>query len=123
MTRKLKYKHMVIPDCQVKDGVPMEHLSWAGQYAAKKKPDVIVCIGDFADLPSLSVYDVGKKSFEGRTYAKDVDSCRRGMSLFINPIRQGRKNDPNWNPKLILTLGNHEDRIRRAIETDRKLHN
>ena len=33
---------LVIPDCQVKQGVPLEHLTWAGRYAAKKKPDVIV---------------------------------------------------------------------------------
>ena len=59
-------KHLIIPDCQVKDGVPLEYLEWIGHYIVEKKPDVIINIGDFADMPSLSSYDVGKKSFEGR---------------------------------------------------------
>ena len=59
-------KHMVIPDTQVKPGCPIEHLKWAGQYAVDKKPDVIVHIGDHWDMPSLSHYDKGTTSFEGR---------------------------------------------------------
>ena len=122
MSTRLKYKHLIIPDVQVKPGVPTEHLTWAGKYAAEKKPDVIVCIGDFADLPSLSVYDVGKKSFEGRTYTADVEATRRAMSLFLSPIqREIERSQGNWNPQRILTLGNHENRIARAINSDRKL--
>ena len=56
-------KICVIPDCQIKEGVPTEHLEWAGQYIADKKPDVIVNIGDFWDMPSLSSYDKGRKDF------------------------------------------------------------
>jgi len=33
----------------------------------------------------------------------------------------GLKSATKYNPKLILTLGNHEDRIRRAIESDARL--
>ena len=57
-------KHLIIPDTQVKPNTPTEHLKWAGQYAAEKKPDVIVHIGDHWDMESLSSYDKGKKSFE-----------------------------------------------------------
>lgn len=118
--------HMVIPDTQVKPGVPLEHLEWAGRWAAEKKPDVIVQIGDFADMPSLSSYDVGKKSFEGRRYTEDIESAHAAMRLFMTPIlaeqeRLRRNKDRTWNPRLILTLGNHEDRIARAIEFDPKL--
>ena len=52
--------HAVIPDCQVKPGQDYSFLRWVGNYLAEKKPDVIVQIGDFADMPSLSSYDVGK---------------------------------------------------------------
>jgi hypothetical protein len=107
----------VIPDAQVKDGVPLEHLSWAGQYFAEKRPDVIVCIGDFADMPSLSEYDRGKASYEGRRYVKDVEAARRGMDLLVSPIRKAR----NYRPRLALTLGNHEQRIARAHNADPKL--
>lgn len=118
-------KHFFIPDTQVKAGVPLDHLTWAGKYAAYKKPDVIIQIGDFADMPSLSSYDVGKKCFEGRTYKQDTEVAKDAMSMFMKPIREEqkrlKKQKKSWNPKLILTLGNHEHRIDRAIQLDRKL--
>ena len=64
-------RHLVIPDTQCKPGFPTEHLEWVGKYAAEKKPDVIVHLGDHWDMPSLSIYDIGKKAFEGRTYQAD----------------------------------------------------
>jgi predicted MPP superfamily phosphohydrolase len=119
-------KHLVIPDCQVKPGQSVEYLSWIGQYASEKKPDVIVCIGDFADMPSLSSYDIGKKSFEGRTYKADIKAAHKGMDALMGPIvaeqeRLIRNKDKRWTPRLVLTLGNHEHRIDRAVEYDRKL--
>jgi predicted MPP superfamily phosphohydrolase len=119
-------KHLVIPDCQVKPGQSVEYLKWIGQYASEKKPDVIVCIGDFADMPSLSSYDIGKKSFEGRTYKADIKAAHKGMDALMGPIvaeqeRLIRNKDKRWNPRLVLTLGNHEHRIDRAVEYDRKL--
>ncbi len=120
-------KHLVIPDCQIKPGVPNDHLRWAGLYISEKKPDVIVCIGDFADMPSLSSYDEGKKSFEGRRYTKDIEAAHEAMKLLMDPIKaemlryNSRKKKAKWNPRFILTLGNHEDRITRAINDDPKL--
>ena len=76
-------KHMIIPDTQVKPGSSLKHLEWAGQYAVEKKPDVIVHIGDHWDMPSLSSWDVGKKSFEGRRYVHDVESGIEGMREFM----------------------------------------
>ena len=119
-------KHLVIPDTQVKPDISLDYLTWIGQYAAAKKPDVIVQIGDFADLPSLSSYDIGKKSFEGRTYKSDVRASVKGMKAFMAPIKKEqqrlvRNKDKRWKPRLVLTLGNHEERILRAIEYDRKL--
>lgn len=123
--KRKKYKHLIIPDCQVKPGVPLDHLQWAGQYAAAKRPDVIVCIGDFADMSSLSKYDEGKKCYEGRTYAADIAAARNGMELFLAPIRaeevRSRLGQSPWKPSLVLCMGNHENRITRAIDLDRKL--
>lgn len=116
-------KICVIPDCQVKEGVPTEHLEWAAKYIIEKKPDVIVNLGDFWDMPSLSVYDKGKKDFEGRRYKADVDSGNAAMELFMEPIRKeiarlkkGRRKQ--WKPRFVYTMGNHEQRIERAIEND-----
>lgn len=119
-------KHLVIPDCQVKPGVSIDHLKWAGMYAVAKKPDVIIQIGDFADMESLSSYDVGKKSFEGRRYKDDIEVSHRAMEALLGPIWEyntfAKKNHKErYTPRMILTLGNHEDRISRCVESDPKL--
>lgn len=119
-------KHMILPDCQVKADVDISYLEHIGAYAVEKKPDVIIQIGDFADMPSLSSYDVGKKVFEGRRYRTDIDAAHKGMDLFFKPFleynEKARKNkERQYNPRFVLTLGNHEERITRAVEKDSKL--
>ena len=119
-------KHLVIPDTQVKPNGSVDHLRWAGEYAAEKKPDVIIHLGDHWDMPSLSVYDVGKKSFEGRRYADDIQAGLKGMAAFLAPIRAEQQRlrinkKKRWNPRLVFIIGNHEQRIERAIESDAKL--
>lgn len=119
-------KHLIIPDCQVKDGVDTRHLRWVGRYIVSKRPDVVICIGDFADMPSLSSYDQGKKKFEGRRYRKDVESSIRAMAELMGPLMefnqvQAAAGLPEYHPRLVMTLGNHEDRISRAVEDDARL--
>ena len=119
-------KHLVIPDCQVKPGNSVEYLKWIGKYIVEKQPEVIVCIGDFADMPSLSSYDVGKKVFEGRTYKADIKAVHKGMEALLEPMwklqeKQRKAKRKLYTPRMVMTLGNHEDRIDRAINNDRKL--
>ena len=116
-------KICVVPDCQVKPDVPLDHLLYAGKYIADKKPDVIVQIGDFWDMESLCSYDKGKTSFEGRRYKKDIESGNLAMDLFLQPIKAeinrlkvGKKKQ--WRPRFVFTMGNHEYRIERAVEYD-----
>lgn len=117
---------LVVPDTQCKPDTPTDHLEWAGQYAVDHQPDVIIHIGDHFDMPSLSSYDVGKKSFEGRRYVKDIAAGIEGMNKFMAPIRKEikrtRRNKKRlWKPRMVFTLGNHEDRINRAVNSDPKL--
>lgn len=119
-------KHFVIPDCQVKPEHDTKYLRRIGQYIVDKRPDVVVCIGDFADMPSLSSYDIGTKAFEGRRYRADVEATHRAMETLLSPIqdynRHARKNHrERYNPRLVLTLGNHEHRINKAVNNDAKL--
>ena len=92
----------------------------------EKKPDKWICLGDFADMPSLSSYDVGKKSFEGKRYTKDVEASHRAMQALLAPLwdfnAKAKKNkEKQYHPELIMTLGNHENRINRAVNDDAKL--
>lgn len=111
-------KHFILPDAQVRAGVPIEHLGWAGKYAAEKRPDVIVCLGDFGDLPAFGTHDAyGSLAAEGLRYQKDLDAAWKAMDLFVTPIAKCR----NYKPRMVFTLGNHEARIGRTVNANPKL--
>ena len=119
-------KHLVLPDVQAKPGIDFSYLHKIGQYIVEKKPETIVCLGDFADMPSLSSYDVGKKSFEGKRYVNDIDAAHTAMESLLSPIwdynLKAKKNKERlYRPRMVLTLGNHENRINRAVNDDAKL--
>jgi hypothetical protein len=124
--KRLPVKHLVIPDVQAKPDNDFSFLRAAGNYIVAKKPDVIVCIGDFADMESLSTYDRGLKSFEGRSYQRDIWAAREAMDALLEPLfeynqMRERNKKKQYKPRMVLTLGNHEHRINRAINEDRKL--
>jgi hypothetical protein len=115
--KRLGRMHMVIPDVQSKPGVRNDHLEWVGNYAAEKRPDVIVCIGDWWDMESLSIYDKGTAPFEGRRYVNCVKSGRVAMEKFKKPIDDyNRTAREKWNPEMHFVMGNHEFRIVRLCD-------
>jgi hypothetical protein len=117
-------KILYIPDCQVKEGVRLDHLTWAGKAIVDYRPDVVVNGGDFADMPSLSTHDVkGSKYFEGLRYKKDIEVVKEAMKMLLAPLRdlqskQKKNKDKVYKPRLVLTLGNHENRINRAVNNN-----
>jgi hypothetical protein len=115
--------HMVIPDIQAKPNVKHEHLRWIANYALDKRPDVIIQIGDWADMPSLSLYDKGKRCYEGRRYIKDVESANFSLNLFEETIENHNRANPHdqYRPRKVITFGNHEHRIERATMLDAAL--
>ncbi len=114
--------HLVIPDCQVRNGVPTDHLEQIGNYIIDKKPDVIVQIGDFADMPSLNSYTKGKREGEGQRMARDIASVTHAMERLIKPIHDfNRTAERKYEPEMHLTLGNHEYRLEREVEENPKL--
>lgn len=122
----MSVKHLLIPDVQAKDGNDFEFLTQIGRFIIHKKPDVIVCIGDFADIPSLCSYDKGKKSFEGRRYKADIKAARRAMDALLKPIKEYNAHmkeikQKQYKPRMVLTLGNHEERISRAVNMQAEL--
>jgi len=117
-------KILVIPDCQIKEGVPTEHLTWAGKAIVDYRPDVVVNIGDFADMPSLSTHDkIGSKYFEGKRYKTDVEVAKQAMGQLLKPLRDLQRTQKEtkhkvYKPRLVLTMGNHENRINRAVNNN-----
>ena len=111
-------KLLVLPDLQVKPGVPLVHLNWLGRYIAEKRPDAIVQIGDALDLPSLSSYDRGKRSAEGRRLEGDLEAGKLAFDLLTQPYR----GLVGYQPLQIFTEGNHEARLYRLLDDQPYLH-
>lgn len=125
MTNDVSSTHIVIPDTQVKDGVPLEHLAWIGQYIVDKfageENVTIIHLGDHADMPSLSSYDEGKVSMEGRLYETDIAAANKGFDILNAPLieyntRKRAQGKKQWHPRRIILHGNHEHRIARVLE-------
>jgi hypothetical protein len=119
-------RHLVIPDAQHKPGNDLTHVKWAAQAIVEYKPDVIVVIGDWWDLPSLSMHDApGSKEAEGRRVKPDIDIGNEAFELLVAPMMKERKrlrdgHRPRWEPECHFLFGNHEDRLSRAIFRDPK---
>lgn len=118
--------HLIIPDVQAHEGTGTQHLKALGRYIVEHKPDTIICIGDFADMPSLCSYDKGKKSFEGRRYKKDIKAARQAMQDLLQPLKEYNQRAAElhrrrYKPELVMCLGNHEERINRVGQLDAAL--
>lgn len=110
----------LIGDMQVRPGIDLDYCRWVGEYIAENRPNVIVNIGDFADMPSCSFWEKeGSKSYAEQNYRDDILSVHHAMKLLMAPIQ--REMAKGWQPRLVMCLGNHEDRINRAIEAAPKL--
>jgi hypothetical protein len=102
-------RHFLIPDTQVKPGVPLVHFDWIGQAIKDYKPDVVVHLGDHWDFPSLSSWSApGSLDMEGRRYEDDLQAGNEALRRLHKAMGKfaGRK---------VLLRGNHEDRLTRAL--------
>ncbi len=112
-------KILVIGDTQVKPHHSLDYIAHIGRYIVDKRPEVIVMIGDWYDFESLCSYDRGKKSFEGRRLLADIEAGNRAMELLFKPLKELQRNQRYfkkkvYNPRLVFTMGNHEDRFDRV---------
>lgn len=111
--------HFIIPDIQARPGELMNHCEWVGKYIAEKKPDVVINLGDHADMASLSSWDRGTLKFEGRRFVKDVQASDLANSLLLSPAQD----DHDYWDRLTthILYGNHENRIDRFVAKNPEL--
>ena len=97
-------KHLVVPDTQVKPGVPLDHFKWIGRYIADKGPDVVIHLGDHWDMPSLSTYDsAAKKAARGVAKVTDIEVGNHALELLEEELTKA-----GVKPTKILLEGNHD---------------
>lgn len=117
-TRAAHRKHYIIPDLQLRPGVPMDHLPWIGADIVRRRPDVVVLIGDVFDMHSLSSHDEpGSLAKEGARYEDDIKAGMDGLELMMRPVLDAIAAS-DWRPRMIFTEGNHEHRIMRTVNAD-----
>jgi len=72
------------------------------------------------------MYDKGKKSMENRRYKLDIKAANDAWEILNAPFvafnaNRRKTRHAKWNPERHILLGNHENRIDRAVESDAQL--
>lgn len=114
-------KKLIIPDTQVKPGVPMDHMTWVGKYMLDIEPDCVVHLGDHFDMPAAGYYNRNKLKGEGERISADIAAGNEAMHMLMAPLiqynqRQARFKKKQFNPRKVALLGNHEYRLMRYVD-------
>lgn len=107
---------VVIGDSHAHPDIPNHRYEWAGDFIAERRPDIVVDIGDSADMASLLFCDgppVRKIDFERRRYFEDVEA-------YVDAKERLTRRIPK-DTRLVKTDGNHEFRIERLCAWEPKL--
>jgi hypothetical protein len=109
--------HIVIPDTQIRRGVPTEHLEWAGRYIGEnyigRENVTIIHLGDHWDLPALSTWS-SKREAEGQRLSDDIAAGNEGFAILDKAIKAHSPRSRRKARKIFL-YGNHENRLERYL--------
>lgn len=120
-------KILVIPDSHFCAEKPNTRADWLGNAILELEPDVVIHTGDFNDLSSLCSYDRGKRSAELKRYQSDITAGIDALQRINGPLDKYNEQKKSIRkaqrklPRKIITLGNHEHRIIRAVEVSPEL--
>ena len=109
--------HLIVPDIHAHPDYNNDRADWLAQLIIDVKPDVVVNIGDSADMASLASYDKGKRSFAGKSYRRDIDAHLEFQDRMWEPVKRQKKKLPYR----VVFEGNHEQRIERALDMSPEL--
>jgi hypothetical protein len=119
---------MIIPDTQIRPGVPLEHIGWAAQAIVDYKPDVLAVIGDWWDMPSCNRHNKpGSEQVEGTRIMDDIYVGNEAFRTLVAPMdkeiqRRKDKHRPRWNVQKEFFVGNPEFRLDRVIKETPQLN-
>lgn len=106
-------KHLILPDFHASPHTDNDRADWFGKMLLDVKPDVVVCLGDFADMPSLFKKRYGANE---EKYWEDIKATQDAMYRMLRPLKEHNQKLKSWKkkpykPRLVMCLGNHEQRI------------
>jgi hypothetical protein len=104
--------HLIIPDQHAHPEHSNERADWLGDLIVDLKPDKIINMGDGADMASLCSYDRGKRSFQNKRYTDDIASHIEFQERMWKRWKQQKQKKP----ETTYLIGNHEERISRAMD-------
>lgn len=108
---------LVVPDAHARVTESNRRFTALGRFIADKQPDIVVNIGDLADMSALCTYDKGTFHAEGRRYEDDIKAANDALQKIHAETKQVKKGI-----KYYVTIGNHENRIYRAAVQDPHLY-
>lgn len=109
--------HLVVADAHSHPDFPNTRADWLSRLIIDLRPDVVVNLGDDADMASISSYDKGKRSFHGKSYRRDIDHHNDFQSRVWDPVKARKKRMPYR----VILEGNHERRIEKALDLSPEL--
>lgn len=119
---------LIIPDYHAHPDYDNHRATALGRLIVDRKPTAVLMLGDWADMPSLSSYDKGKRSFEGRRYSRDVAAAIEAQEMLWAPVneyneRRAANHKSQYKPVKIMLRGNHcEGRIEKVTNLHPELH-
>lgn len=96
-----------------------ERFDWLGELIYDINPTYVVDLGDGADMRSLNTFDTRyPEAIVSQNYEADIDCYNEAMDRMRKKPSLRKYKKPFW----IGFEGNHENRIKKAIKSDPRLH-
>jgi len=103
-------------------GDPHAHPSYSnsrftllGKYIRKHRPAIVVCAGDWGDMPSICA-QASKQELRGKTIRRDLDAANEALDMVTHETKGIRGIEDWW-----MLGGNHEIRVQKEIDDNPKL--
>jgi len=103
-------KDILVFSCaHAEPGHPNDRANWLGSFIHDTKPDMVIDLGDGADMKSLNSYDTRKPlALVSQNYEKDIDCYNDFQERLRYKIKKSKRKKPQW----VGFEGNHETRIK-----------
>lgn len=109
-------KILVIPDAHARPDIDNSRFDVLGKFIVDKQPDIVISIGDWADMGSLCSHDKATLSSEGRRYKEDIEASVDALDRTMTTVRTAYRRSKRKLPEFHILYGNHENRINRVAK-------